>query len=518
MTVERVAGDVETDVLGQFDGQVFLFLGHDAAGIAMHDGDRRAPVALARQAPIAQAELGHALAHAFALAKGNGGVDGGDAGLHLVAREARNVADGFGLGGHVGRATVFGAGEIIFAGFGHIGRDDGQVIFAGKFKVAFVMGRAAEDRAGAVIHQDEVGDIDGQFGGGIKRVTHAQAGVMPELLGLFDGLGGGAALSAFGTEGRYGVVLGFQFLGDGMIRRDADETCAQKRVGAGRVDFDAVVTADRIHQTEGELQAARLADPVFLHQAHLGGPIIKTVERVEQFVGHVGDLEEPLRQLATLNLGAGAPTLAVDHLFIGQNRHIDRVPVHHGVLAVDEATFQHVEEQRLLLTVVFGVAGGKHARPVDAEAKRLHLFDHGVDVLIGPIGGMPALRHGGVFGGHAKGIEPHRMQNIVPGGEFVARDHVAHRIVAHMPDMDAARGVGEHFEHVILGLVGGHGRKERAGLFPGALPFRLDLGGVVAGHLSFLGKVGKKKPGASAARRVFRRTCACGLEAPVRHP
>ena len=47
---------------------------------------------------------------------------------------------------------------------------DGQIIFAGKIKVALVMGGAAKDRARAIVHQYEIGDIDGQMPAGIQRM------------------------------------------------------------------------------------------------------------------------------------------------------------------------------------------------------------------------------------------------------------------------------------------------------------------------------------------------------------
>ena len=40
---------------------------------------------------------------------------------------------------------------------------DRQVILAHEIQIALVVGRAAEDRAGAVIHQNEIGDPDGQL-------------------------------------------------------------------------------------------------------------------------------------------------------------------------------------------------------------------------------------------------------------------------------------------------------------------------------------------------------------------
>ena len=54
MMVERIAGLVEGHIVGQRDRQVRLRHRHDAARLAMDDRDRAAPVALARNAPVAQ--------------------------------------------------------------------------------------------------------------------------------------------------------------------------------------------------------------------------------------------------------------------------------------------------------------------------------------------------------------------------------------------------------------------------------------------------------------------------------
>ena len=201
------------------------------------------------------------------------------------------------------------------------------------------------------------------------------------------------------------------------------------------------------------MQTAGLADPVRLHQFDLGRPIIQPVERIQQLFGHVADFKEPLREFTTLDLGPGPPAFAINHLLVRENRHIHRVPVHDGVLAVNQPFFEEIKEERLLLAVVFGIAGGEHPTPVQTETQRLHLADHCVDIGIGPILRMPARGHRCVFRGHAKSVKPHRMQHIVPGRQFVPRDHVTHRVVAHMPNVDAARRVRKHLKHIVFRLV-----------------------------------------------------------------
>ena len=63
MPVERVARLVEGDIGWQPHRQILVRHGHDAALRAMDHRDRAAPIALARDAPIAQAEGGLLLAH-----------------------------------------------------------------------------------------------------------------------------------------------------------------------------------------------------------------------------------------------------------------------------------------------------------------------------------------------------------------------------------------------------------------------------------------------------------------------
>ena len=62
MMVERVAGLVEGDILRQHHRQVLVRHRHHVAFRAMDHRDRAAPIALARNAPVAQAEIHLALA------------------------------------------------------------------------------------------------------------------------------------------------------------------------------------------------------------------------------------------------------------------------------------------------------------------------------------------------------------------------------------------------------------------------------------------------------------------------
>ena len=100
------------------------------------------------------------------------------------------------------------------------------------------------------------------------------------------------------------------------------------------------------------------------------------------------------------------------------------------------------------MAVIFGIAGRQLAAPVEREAEPLQLRLHVGDVGAGPAAGMDALLHRRVLRGHAEGVPAHRMEHFITLHPLVAREHVAHRVVAHVADMDAPRGIGEHLEHI----------------------------------------------------------------------
>ena len=262
-----------------------------------------------------------------------------------------------------------------------------------------------------------------------------------------------------------------------MVCRDTHKRRAHERVGAGCVDFDLVESIWRTHCVKAELKAAGFADPVGLHQLHFGRPVVQAIKGCQQFIGEIADFEEPLGEFTSFNQRARAPAAPCLNLFVGQNGHIDGIPVHHRVLAVDQPFFHHIEEKCLLLAVVFGVTGRKFAGPVEREPERHHLCLHVCDVLVGPFAGVDFAFHRCVFGRQTKGIPAHRVQYVVPRCHLIPRDHVAHCIVAHVAHVDAPRRIGEHFQHVILGFIGAAIGFEQAGFGPSLLPFAFNVCG-----------------------------------------
>ena len=361
---------------------------------------------------------------------------------------------------------------------GHHHRQHRQLVFAREIQIALIVRGTAENRAGAVTHQHEIGDHHRQFPTGIERVNGFQPGVVAELLGLFDGLFGGAGAAAFGNKGgKLRILLG-QFLRQRMIGRQRHETGPEQRIGPGAENIERTP----IRQIEGEAQALGFADPVLLHQPDLFRPTLQRIEARQQFLAETGDAEEPLRQLAPFDRRARAPALAVDHLFIGKHGLIDRVPVHIGFAAIDEARFKEIQEQLLLVAVIFGIAGGKLPLPVDRQPHQLQLGAHGGDVGVGPFARIDLLFPRGVFRRQTESIPPHRVQHVEALCPAEARDHIAHGVIAGVPHMNAPRRIGEHFEHIAFGPGRILRRAEGAPPVPFGLPVFFRFLGVVPRH------------------------------------
>ncbi len=446
----------------------------------MDDRDRAAPVALARDQPVAQAELHLALAHRPAAdllpAEQVGDPVEGLLRLHAVeeARVDHDAVVDIGL-----FRDAEGGGVPAFR---HDHRHHRQAVLVGEVEVALVARRAAEDGAGAVVHQHEVGDVDRHRPAVVEGMDDANPGVEAHLLGGLDLGGRGTAPLEVVDEGLQRRVLLRRRPGQRMVGGDRHEGGAEDRVGARRVDLELGLARRRGagRQRPADQQALGAADPVGLHQLDLLGPAVEPVEAVEQVLAHRGDLEEPLGQVAQLDRGTGAPALAVDDLLVGEHGHVDRIPVDLGRLALDEPRLPEVEEHLLLVAIIGRIAGGQFAGPVERQAHRLQLALHRLDVLVGPVARVDAIVARRILGRQAEGVPAHRVQHVVAHGAAPARDHVAHRIVAHMAHVDAPRRIGEHLEHVVFRPRVVVLRLEQLRLVPGRLPAGFGSAGIVS--------------------------------------
>ena len=206
---------------------------------------------------------------------------------------------------------------------------------------------------------------------------------------------------------------------------------------------------------EIDFSAFGAADPVALHGQHAFRPaLFELLHVIEQLVGVGGDFQKPLLHSALFDRRRFMPpAAAVDHLFICQHGGAFGTPVQQRLLAIGEAAFEHFEEEPLVPAIVFGLARGYFAAPIEGKAQALELHLHGGNVGERPLARMPVLLHGRVFGRQAERIPTHRMEHVIAAHPHIASEGVANGVVAHVTHVQHAAGIGQHLKHVVLGLV-----------------------------------------------------------------
>ena len=233
---------------------------------------------------------------------------------------------------------------------------DRQAVLAGELEVALVVRRHAHDRAGSVLHQ-HVRRHEARDALVVHRIDRADAQRQPLARGrlvvrgsrvplqavqeLLDRLGGPAAL----RQGRHQRVLG----------REHEERDSPQRVGPRREDGDLVAG---LVDAERDLGTLGPADPVPLLCQHPVGPVpLQLSHVVQQAVGVVGDLEEPLDQVAADDQRVAALAAAADDLLVGQDGLVHRAPVRRRKPPVGQPAVEQLQEEPLRPVVVVGVTG-----------------------------------------------------------------------------------------------------------------------------------------------------------------
>jgi len=451
----------------------------------MDDRDRRAPVALAADAPVAQPPGRLLAAQALVLQRLGDGVD-----RHLVGQTAVVV----GVDGHGARAAhVFQrvpvlplvVVEVRFAFDMNDLQDVDAVLFRER-EVALVVAGHAHHGAVAVADQHVVADPD-RNRLVCQRVVDEQAGVDALLfLRRQFGLGGAAGL-AFGDERGDLRVACRRVQRQRVLGCHGAEGHAHDGVGAGREDKHAPVgqrltvgALDGVR--EGEAHAFALADPVLLHQLHALGPARQVVlHLVEQLVGVGRDVQVVAGNLALFDRRATAPATAVDHLFVGEHGLVDRVPVDDLGAAFGDAGAEHLQEQPLVPLVVARVTARDFAAPVDGQAHGLHLLLHVGDVVVRPLRRRHAVFHRRVLGRQAEGVPAHRHQHVHALHAQLAREHVVDGVVAYMAHVQLATGVGQHRAGIKLRAARVFDDAVSVGSAPGRLRGTLDFVGFEVG-------------------------------------
>ncbi len=456
----RIAPAAEFDSPGQQHRQI---VGRDrdhAVLLAVDDRNRRAPVALPRDAPILEAILDRAFADP---ARGCCGSHGLDSGFGFEAVELAGV--------HEPPGTVVGFLQRVGFEFSALGLHHdrhGELVFPRELEVALIVTRHPHHRAGPVLAQHEVRDPDRNRPIG-ERIDRRPPGVEAFLLDLASHAR--RAVLRLKALQRLAEVR-CPLLDERMLRCQHQEVGAVDRVDPRREDVDRFgargsglgargirrnlrvriachavgkgfgadrgIAAGSRRQRERHTRALRPSDPVPLHRQHFVRPAGEAFRRLEHLVGVVRDAEEPLLELACRHHRAAAPALAVDDLLVGEHRIAARAPVDVRALAVRKVPLEHLQEQPLVPVVVIGQAGRDLSLPGIADADALELALHVGDVLERPRLGMHAALDRGVLRRKPEGVPAEGMEDVEAAHALHARDDVTDHVVADVPDVGVA--------------------------------------------------------------------------------
>ena len=221
-------------------------------------------------------------------------------------------------GGAVGKGFLFHIAALY-----HL--DDGQAELFGELPVTGIVAGHRHDGAGAVAHQDVIGDENG----GLLAVDGVDGhNAFQPHAGLF--LGHFGALEVGLTGGSLPVRPHGIHIGDAVgplidirvFRRHDHVGRAEQGIGAGGID-DQLIAAGGI---KFDLGAGGTADPV-----DLGGldalQVVHVGKVIDQALGVGGDLEHPLALYLVDDLAAAALADAVYHFLIGQHALAAGAPV-----------------------------------------------------------------------------------------------------------------------------------------------------------------------------------------------
>ena len=257
-----------------------------------------------------------------------------------------------------------------------------------------------------------------------------------------------------------------------MLGCECKEGDAEDGIGTRRVDGYLCIERRR---GQTELEALAPPDPVLLHRLNALGPAGQLCKIGEQLVGIVRDLKEPLREVFLLYFGFAAPAFPILDLLIGEHRSAGLAPVDRGRLFIRQPLFIKEFKEPLRPAIVILATGDDLAVPVVREPERTLLALHILNVRIRPLRRMYFVLDRRILGGHAKGIEPHRVQHIVSFHRAEARDHISDRIVADMPHVEFSRRIRKHLKHVILRFRIVLLRAAAVLCLPDFLPLRFNL-------------------------------------------
>ena len=267
------------------------------------------------------------------------------------------------------------------------------------------------------------------------------------------------------------------------------------------------------------MSAGRAANPIALHRLDILWEF-DVVELVEQLVGIVGHLEEPLCHVLLNDLQTAPPTAVVLHLLIGQYSVAILTPIHRSSASLDQPRLIETDENLLIPAIIFGRRCRQCAPPVVGISHPLLIGPNHRDITLCNRVRVPAFLLRRVLGGHPEGIVSHRIEYVHSHQALETSHRIADRVVSNVAHVHIAGGVGKHLEAVELRPRGVEIGVENTSITPTCLPSRLDFCGIVChsliSHSNFIGSI--QAPGRSSRSGASppSRGCEAGIGATSR--
>ncbi len=173
-------------------------------------------------------------------------------------------------------------------------------------------------------------------------------------------------------------------------------------------------------ECEFKLNTFRSSDPVSLHCLNSLWPL-KSVNVIKKFFGVVGDLEEPLFKILSLNKVTGAVTRSVSvHLLVSEHCCTTWAPVHWCICAVRESVLVELNKNCLSPLHVFRVMTEYFTAPVVHCAKAVNGILKFLHALVGEDSRVRSCLNGSVFCGKSERVESQRRENCLSEHGLVA--------------------------------------------------------------------------------------------------
>ena len=354
---------------------------HFAAALAVHDRDRRAPIALARDEPIAKAEVDRLSCRARALR-------GARRSRRARARCDMPVKSSLAISRRRRRTARRAIGRLRAVRRRRSRRSIGRPCLLRKLEIALVVRGHAHHRAGAVLGEHVVRQPD-RHAFARERVDRVRAG--EDALFSMSCVRSSSDFDVSGCARMPSIARACArdcaariCATTGCSGATAKKRHAEERIDARREDVDA--SRRRLRCRTTNVRAFAAADPVALHRARCV-PASRRAGRcpASSRSAYVGDLAETTARGCGARPDArSASSARPSTCSLASTVLIVRAPVHRRLALVREPVLVHAQEEPLIPAVVLRVAGGELARPIVTRAHQLDLTAHVGDVRARP--------------------------------------------------------------------------------------------------------------------------------------